>query len=36
MKEKINPQDVDGSAPMANRDAHTDYIGQIVSAYIIR
>ena len=30
------PQDVDGSFPMANRDAHTAYIGQIVAAYIIR
>ena len=30
------PQDVDGSNPGANRDAHTAYIGQIVSAYIIR
>lgn len=30
------PQDVDGSAPMANRDPHTAYIGEIVSAYIIR
>ena len=29
------PQDVDGTAPMANRDAHTAYIGQIVDAYII-
>ena len=30
------PQDVDGTHPMANRDAHTMYIGQIVDAYIIR
>jgi len=29
------PQDVDGTAPMANRDAHTAYIGQVVAAYII-
>lgn len=29
------PQDVDGSAPMANRDVHTAYIGQIIDAYII-
>ena len=34
--EKMYPQDVDGSYPMANRDAHTMYIGQIVSAYIIK
>lgn len=30
------PQDVDGTEPMANRDAHTAYIGQIVAAYLIR
>lgn len=30
------PQDVDGTAPMANRDAHTVYVGEIVSAYIIK
>lgn len=30
------PQEIDGSNPMANRDAHTMYIGQIVDAYIIR
>ena len=30
------PPDVDGSHPMANRDAHTVYVGEIVSAYIIR
>ena len=30
------PQDVDGSAPLANRDPHTVYVGKIVSAYILR
>ncbi len=30
------PQDVDGTYPMANRDAHTMYIGEIVDAYVIR
>ena len=30
------PQNVDGTHPMANRDAHTAYIGQIVDAYILR
>ena len=30
------PQDVDSTNPMANRDAHVAYIGQIVSAYILR
>jgi hypothetical protein len=29
------PQDVDGSYPMANRDFHTMYVGEIVDAYII-
>ncbi len=33
---KAYPQDVDGSNPMANRDVHTMYIGQIVDAYIIK
>ena len=32
---RMYPQDVDGTNPMANRDAHTMYIGQIVSAYLI-
>ena len=36
IRNKMYPQDVDGSNPMANRDAHTAYIGQIVDAYIIR
>lgn len=36
IREKMYPQDVDGSNPMANRDAHTAYIGEIVAAYIIR
>lgn len=34
--EEMYPQDIDGSEPMANRDAHTMYIGQIVDAYVIR
>ena len=32
---KFYPQDVDGSAVGANRDAHIAYYGEIVSAYII-
>lgn len=36
IRAQMYPQDVDGSFPMANRDAHTMYIGQIVDAYIIR
>lgn len=34
--QRYYPADVDGTAPLANRDAHTVYIGQIVDAYIIR
>ena len=30
------PQDKDSSEPIANRDFHTAYIGEIVDAYIIR
>ena len=30
------PENVNGDAPLANRDPHTAYIGQIVDAYIIR
>ena len=30
------PSDVNGDAPLANMDAHTAYIGQIVDAYIIK
>ena len=33
---KAYPQHVDGTHPMANRDAHTAYIGQIERAYIIK
>ena len=36
IRDKMYPQDVDGTFPMANRDAHTAYIGQIVAAYIIK
>lgn len=36
IRKKMYPQDVDGSYYMANRDAHTAYIGEIVAAYIIR
>ena len=35
IRKRMYPQDVDGSSPMANRDAHTAYIGQIVDAYIL-
>ena len=33
---KMYPQDVPGTNPMANRDCHTMYVGQILDAYIIR
>lgn len=36
IRARMYPQDIDGSNPMANRDAHTAYIGQIVAAYMIK
>ena len=36
IRETMYPQHVPSTDPMANRDAHTMYIGQIVSAYILR
>ena len=36
IRSRMYPQDVDGSYPMANRDFHTMYVGEIVAAYIIR
>ena len=36
IRERMYPQDVPGTYPMANRDIHTMYVGQIVDAYIIR
>ncbi len=36
IREKMYPQDVDETYPMANRDVHTAYIGEIVAAYIIK
>lgn len=36
IREKLYPQDVDGTYPMANRDPHTMYVGEIVDAYIIK
>ena len=36
IRKAMYPQDVDGGNPMANRDPHTAYIGQIVAAYIIK
>ncbi|MBQ9535706.1 MAG: flavin reductase [Clostridia bacterium] len=36
MRDAIYPQNVDGSAPLANRDPHSAYIGRIVDAYIIK
>ncbi len=36
IRESCYPQDVDWTSPLANRDPHTEYIGRIVDAYIIR
>ena len=36
IRNRMYPQDVDGAYPMANRDCHTMYVGEIVDAYIIR
>ena len=33
---QMYPQDVDGTYPMANRDAHTMYVGEIIDAYMIK
>lgn len=35
-KNTFYPQEVDGSFHGANKDVHTEYIGEIVDAYIIR
>ena len=34
--DRMYPQDVPGTNPMANRDFHTMYVGEIVDAYIIK
>lgn len=36
IRDKMYPQDVPGTFPMANRDFHTMYVGEIVDAYIIK
>ena len=36
IRERMYPKDVPGTHPMANRDCHTMYVGEIVDAYIIR
>ena len=36
IRAKMYPQDVPGTHPMANRDCHTMYVGEIVDAYIIK
>ncbi len=33
---EMYPQDVDSSNPMANKDFHVEFMGEIVDAYIIR
>ena len=35
IRARMYPQDVPGTAPLANRDCHTMYVGEIVDAYII-
>ena len=35
LRTRIYPQNVDSTAPGANRDAHVTYYGEIVDAYII-
>ena len=34
--EQMYPQDVPGNYPMANKDFHTMYVGEIVAAYLIK
>ena len=34
--EQMYPQDVAGDYPMANKDFHTMYVGEIVAAYLIK
>ena len=36
IRQRMYPQDVPGTNPMANRDAHTMYVGEILDAYIIK
>ncbi len=36
IRERMYPRDVPGTAPLANRDCHTMYVGEIVDAYVIR
>ena len=36
IRARMYPEDVPGTAPLANRDFHTMYVGEIVDAYIIR
>ena len=36
IRESMYPEHVDSSNPMANRDYHIAYYGQIVKAYIIQ
>ncbi len=36
IRKAMYPQDVPGTHPIANKDFHTMYVGEIVDAYIIR
>ena len=33
LKEQFYPQNIDSTAPMANKDYHTVYYGEIINAY---
>ena len=35
IRERMYPQDVDSANPLANRDAHTAYVGEIVNARVL-
>ena len=36
IRNRMYPQNVEGTYPMANKDFHTMYVGEIIAAYIIR
>ena len=36
IRNAMYPQDKDSAEPMANHDAHIEYVGEIVAAYVIR
>ena len=36
IRDRMYPQEISGSNPMANKDFHTMYVGEILDAYIIK